>query len=245
MNQLLNESEDLNVSTNVAKIILLTPLVLSFIFALFLTIPATRQFTKFLLTENQPVELLTFASLLFASILGIQLAVQAHRNNARRQVEVFYTLFAGLLFVIAMEEIAWGQWFFGFETPDALKELNQQGELTLHNLDGMHGRTEYLRLTFGLCGLLGLALTPVPFFKHLTPSKLLSSWFILITVTTIPDIWNDYTSSYTNFDALFDFLSELNEMLIGFACVIFIKLNALQLNKTWKKQTHIPATQYL
>lgn len=46
--------------------------------------------------------------------------------------------FAGLfllLFVGAGEEISWGQRLFGIETPDELKKVNVQGEITLHNLE--------------------------------------------------------------------------------------------------------------
>jgi len=44
--------------------------------------------------------------------------------------------FAGLLFVVAMEEISWGQRLFGFGTPQLIAEHNVQGEMSLHNLGG-------------------------------------------------------------------------------------------------------------
>ena len=37
------------------------------------------------------------------------------------------------------EEISWGQRVFGFETPEALKEVNEQDEFNLHNLTILHG----------------------------------------------------------------------------------------------------------
>lgn len=39
-----------------------------------------------------------------------------------------------ILFFGAGEEISWGQRIIGFETPDALEEVNEQGEFTLHNV---------------------------------------------------------------------------------------------------------------
>ena len=231
--QLDQETARHHISRNTGLVILATPLVLTFFFALFLTIPATRQFTKLMLTENQPVELLTFFSLMAASVFSLMLALKAQKNKERALVPFFYAFFSLLTFLVAMEEIAWGQWFLGFQTPEYFQESNQQNELTLHNLEGVHGRTEFMRLAFGLLGLLGLGLKRVAFFKNLTPSLLLITWFGLITVTTIPDIWNDYTDSYNNFDAIFDFLSELNEMLIGFACLIFVSLNSLLLQHKW------------
>ena len=227
------EAEHLNLSRKRTHAILVAPLIVSFVFALFLTIPQTRQFTKLMLSENHPVELLTFVALIVCSVMSVTLARQSSRNKERVLVPIFYGIFAFLTFMVAMEEIAWGQWFFGFETPAIMKDLNQQGEVTLHNLEGMHGRTEFMRLAFGLLGLVGLSLVNQPFFKNLTPSILLLPWFLLISITTIPDIWNDYTSNYTNFDALFDFLSELNEMLIGVACLLFVNMNATLLKKKW------------
>ena len=46
-------------------------------------------------------------------------------------------LFAGLglaSFVICGEELSWGQWIFGWETPEDLAEINLQDETNLHNL---------------------------------------------------------------------------------------------------------------
>lgn len=34
----------------------------------------------------------------------------------------------------AGEECSWGQWYMGFETPEALTSLNDQGEMNLHNI---------------------------------------------------------------------------------------------------------------
>ena len=37
-------------------------------------------------------------------------------------------------FLFAMEEISWGQRIVGFDSPEALIGVNQQGEATIHNL---------------------------------------------------------------------------------------------------------------
>lgn len=34
----------------------------------------------------------------------------------------------------AGEECSWGQWYFGWETPEAMAELNDQSETNLHNM---------------------------------------------------------------------------------------------------------------
>ncbi len=51
-------------------------------------------------------------------------------------------LVLSLLFFAAFgEEISWGQQWFHFSTPQSIEDLNQQGELTLHNLRVFDSRT--------------------------------------------------------------------------------------------------------
>jgi len=77
-----------------------------------------------MLLENRPVEMLTFVSLLSAGILGLKLAWWTKNNGRGIIIVIFYLLFsAGLLFV-SMEEVSWGQWLFGFETPSSIKSVN-------------------------------------------------------------------------------------------------------------------------
>ena len=45
-----------------------------------------------------------------------------------------YFAFAGAAFLIAMEEISWGQRLFGLPTLDVFADWNVQGELNLHNM---------------------------------------------------------------------------------------------------------------
>ena len=52
-----------------------------------------------------------------------------HRNLVWTQL-----LLAALFFLGAMEEVSWGQRLFGWGTPAILREVNEQGETTLHNL---------------------------------------------------------------------------------------------------------------
>ena len=47
---------------------------------------------------------------------------------------ILATLVAIVLFIMAGEELSWGQRIFGWATPDSLSGLNEQGEMNLHNL---------------------------------------------------------------------------------------------------------------
>jgi len=47
---------------------------------------------------------------------------------------VLFGLAALACFLVAGEELSWGQWIFGWGTPDALAEINLQNETNAHNL---------------------------------------------------------------------------------------------------------------
>jgi hypothetical protein len=46
---------------------------------------------------------------------------------------------AAACFLVAGEEVSWGQRLLGLGTPGALAEVNVQGETNLHNIEGVHG----------------------------------------------------------------------------------------------------------
>jgi hypothetical protein len=64
----------------------------------------------------------------FRSERGVRIAGWKTRRN-------WFFVLLGILFVFAGgEEISWGQRIFGFDTPDAWRELNLQSEFNVHNL---------------------------------------------------------------------------------------------------------------
>lgn len=66
---------------------------------------------------------------------------------------IWYWGFGLLFFVIAGEEISWGQRVFGVATPEALQDANVQQEMNLHNLSGIHDKVRAMALIFilGVC----------------------------------------------------------------------------------------------
>jgi len=66
----------------------------------------------------------------------------------------FFWIFALLCFVVAMEEIAWGQQFIGYETPDFIKPINVQGEVTLHNYRGHNSALELVVFGVAMAGFM-------------------------------------------------------------------------------------------
>ena len=163
------------INSSLATAIVLFPLVITFFYSLIFALPITRPIAYWMRGENHPIELLTFGFLLAGGIRGIVLAWQTKNHREEILLYGFYAVFSiGVLFT-AMEEVAWGQWFFGFETPAALKSINVQDEVTIHNIRGLHGHSEFFRVAFGLGGLLGVWLSSRRYFR-LIGVPLILSW---------------------------------------------------------------------
>ena len=213
----------------VSIVIVILPVVLMAIFWAGMNTDNVRSTFMWMLQENHPVELLTFIFLLAGGLLGLRLAYQLNMRRERAWVYGFYVFFSLILLLVAMEEVAWGQWFFGFKTPTFFKEINAQGELTLHNIQVLQGHSEYFRLSFGLGGLIGYALGRLKPFYKIAPSILLLPWFIVIVGHAGLDLYNDYFPIQREFDYMMQRSSELVEMLIGMVGLLYIWLNSRML----------------
>lgn len=94
-----------------------------------------------------------FGTAVACGVASVLFALAALRlGGVQRALTVVFALGC---FFIAGEEISWGQRILGLGTPDFLREVNVQGELTLHNIEAFH-YTPY-REVVGT-GLLGMAL---------------------------------------------------------------------------------------
>ena len=217
------------ISQSQARAILLAPVALSLFYLLSFLLPATRDMAAWMQEENRPIELLTFVFMLAGGVLGSFLAWRAKVGGEKFLVYGFYSVFSiGLLFT-AMEEVAWGQWFFGFDTPSAIERINVQGEFTLHNIQGLHGKTEFARVAFGLGGLFGVWLSYKDQFRKIAAPFVLTTWFLIISVHAIPDLYVEIFSVEGRFDLLVSRLAEFIEMLIGTSGFLYVWLNSRML----------------
>lgn len=206
--------------------IIIFPMLIDLIALIFLRIGATKDAAKWMLDENHPVELLTFAFLIMAAVAAITCSLRVMQHHEQAWVSGFYLLFGIGLFLIAMEEISWGQQFFKFETFGTFKEVNQQGEVNLHNIGALQGNSAYFRLVFGLGGLIGVWFTSRNILSKITPSEMLLTWFLVITFFAVLGIYKNLSGDTRLYYAFsLRSLSELNEMLIGLSSYIFIRLN--------------------
>ena len=106
-------------------------------------------------------ENLTFALYLLSAVACAIAALSLHRNPAvvhHRLVALFYLACALAFFMVAGEEVSWGQRVFGIETPEALAAMNYQQEITAHNLlskRALDAMTEQVAVVF-LLGLVAM-----------------------------------------------------------------------------------------
>jgi hypothetical protein len=192
--------------------------------------PATRvQARPWLLYENSPVELLTFAFFTLGGIRGLVLAARARRAGLGVLTVAFYLVFSlGLLFV-AGEEIAWGQWLLHFETPAMWRRLNVQGETTLHNLQGLNDHLPALHVVFAAGGLAGVWAARVRAARWVATPPVLCSWFVLLTAHATLEALTGALWNGSVVQKLFERTSESAELLLAIAAWLYVSLNSRRL----------------
>jgi len=208
----------------------LFPVGLTTIYFGLVVLPATRAFAIRMIGENYPVDLLTFFVFLLAGAQGISLARKLSAvPNVPALPRIFYVLFAVLLLLIGMEEISWGQSFLHFETPQSISQINTQQEFNVHNLRGMGGHTEYLRIAFGVGGLVGIALARWPRFSLIGVRPILGSWFLVIAFFAAADQYYDLQGGNNTIGLAMDVMSEVIELLCAMSASAYLWLNTRRL----------------
>lgn len=101
--------------------------------------------------EDGPIESAGFACFLVASVLAF---VAAHLVRPARRPALAALALGAVLFVVAGEEISWGQRLVGMETPEVLADRNRQDELNIHNIDGLQQRVIFGQLAVAGAGVL-------------------------------------------------------------------------------------------
>ncbi len=192
------------------------------VFILGIALPLTREATLWVLDENKIVEVMTFVVFLVGGGIGLNYCRQLLKEKESFLVVGFYFAFSLALIAIGMEEISWGQQFAGFETPANFSAINEQGETTIHNIKGMSGNSEYLRLFYGISGTIGVLLYSYKPFRKVAAPMFLLPWFLVIIGHSVVDAFNDIVPIQKHFDALMSELAELVEMLIAFSAFFYI-----------------------
>jgi hypothetical protein len=132
----------------VARLLLILPPIAAV--ALILTVPHPRIY-HFLIEEDHVIEWAQFAAILGASAV-FALVGRPAQQAGRRRLAVLFLLVAVGAFVVAGEEISWGQRILGLATPAALAEINHQGETNIHNISALQRVFNVGELLVGLYG---------------------------------------------------------------------------------------------
>jgi cbb3-type cytochrome oxidase subunit 3 len=137
------------VSRRAADILLLLP----FAGALLVVVAyAYRPAFRFLTDEDALLEWLQVGCWVGTAIFAVLCARELTGRRMPAWRLAYLALAAGCVFVIG-DELAWGQRILGFGTPESVREINHQGETTIHNIGGLQTAFNVALLIAGLYGL--------------------------------------------------------------------------------------------
>ena len=232
------------IKPSLVNLIVLFPVVLVVMYVFFVLFPPTRSVALYLVWgENSLVEDLTFIFLLSGAVLGLRLAWRTKKLRGAVLASAFFVLFSvGLLFT-AGEEVAWGETFVceggcdRYETPSVFKLTNKDApESSFHNAY-MSGHTGFLRLAFGVGGLIGVLSPSLRRFLNVEVPAILSLWFFIITVETVIYLYCRYLPCpgdlgflYADVASFSARMTETVEMMIGLTGLLFVWLNSRMLS---------------
>jgi hypothetical protein len=142
-------AQDWNISTRTAWSIFGLPIV----GAILLPLARANQHLYDVLTmEDGPIEWAQFVFYVLAALASVGIAIKRMQSGHRWQAVLFLGL-ALANFFIAGEEIAWGQRIFGLQTPEELREINHQGEITVHNIQIVQDAFNLVLFLGGMYGM--------------------------------------------------------------------------------------------
>jgi hypothetical protein len=105
--------------------------------------------------EDGLTEYTTAIAFLGAAALSALVAYRL-RPSAHRWVIIVYVVAALAFFLVAMEEVSWGQRLLGIEAPSILRKANSQGEFNLHNVPTLTRPTYALFAIVSTIGVLSI-----------------------------------------------------------------------------------------
>tara|TARA_B100000315_G_scaffold105092_1_gene96320 strand:+ start:1124 stop:2155 length:1032 start_codon:yes stop_codon:yes gene_type:complete len=156
------------------------------------------------------------------------------RGTGHPRLALFHAVLAVFLLVGAMEEISWGQRLFGWVTPAALSEINEQDETTLHNVEAVDSIIFGLLFWGSLAALAGAAIRafwhrsgPVTSAHLLLPSLVLAPALLMILVWRLAGFLTPVNLPRLLMEA-FDFGpqgSEVPEVLLGLCLCLYTYAN--------------------
>lgn len=116
--------------------------------------------------EDGIVEYMQFAAYFLAAVSAGYIVFRFYKRK-----DIYNTIAFGVLslflFFVAMEEISWGQRIFNVATPESIKKINSQNEITFHNVGLFQQLMFELYVAIGAAGILACALWFMPKLRKL------------------------------------------------------------------------------
>jgi hypothetical protein len=145
-----------------------------------------RPLFRFLMREDSIFEWIQVAVMVGAMVLAIQVALHLYRDGNVLFAALWLGFAAGC-FIIAGEEIAWGQRIFNLDAPEALNRINHQQDITAHNIRPVQDTINLIFMCAGLYGTVVAAYLrlrpghrPSENTQLLTPPLFLGSLFLIV-----------------------------------------------------------------
>ena len=203
---------DEGLSTGTMRRVLALVLVLDAAFvALFLYDPAAYYRAG---REDRPVEYGSALLMLGASALFVVAARagRAQPGGAGRLARWACGALALVCFLVAMEEISWGQRVFRIPSPEVFQQHNRQKELNLHNFITSESENAYYNATFLLLVLMPFAASGLPALaRHPLVARFTAGpWLMVASAVPLAysyDLWNITLTQYSFFTTLFVLLA--------------------------------------
>ena len=182
---------------------------LFFIYGLVYILPYGRDvigisWFDWLRSEDGPLEWIQFIEYAISSLLALVIYIRTKRKKDINSIT--WLMIAFLLFIIAGEEISWGERITGIGI-NSISNMNVQGETNFHNLPFFHN---YLLDPIFEISCIFLGWIGWRRFKNITalPSKDLSLYFLFVALFYFyfDASWASTTQQIRNDQEIFEFL---------------------------------------
>lgn len=185
-----------------------------------------RTIFRLLLQEDGPAEWLTAICFVLAGFVSVRIAFNRFRTEHWWQAALFIVI-AAVMFFAGGEEISWGQRLFGWETPQELNDVNDQGETNLHNIGILLDITNLAMFATGLYGTVAyVANRNLRFARYwdqgnylFVPPFFLATYFLPILIFRIARMTIFTESNFT-----LNRLAEWSEMVVAVGILLFFWL---------------------
>ena len=231
---LLSECAAYHLSVKSGLFIALCAPAIMVLYFLLMALPGSREFAVLIVQENHPVEIATFLLFFVSSLLALHNAYYLwHVKNLAIAALASVLMFV-FLFVIAMEEIAWGQQFFSFSTPDLIQPYNMQHEVTIHNLKGIHGNAAKLYILLCLAAMTSMFWRVHGDYRAVMEAmqapKILLIGLVVVLLASLPKLYTEHFHVHDYYKSHIRWTTEAIELTLGVLALSYVILKRRSLH---------------